>query len=243
MANNEQWIIADLITHAECMAVVSDLGLLPVHFTNKEYGTFYGILLEEYENQIEFDIDRVQIELAAQVGKDAACELLKELMLLDLDSKSLTETTKMIINSKRMNDASYEIEALLKTMNPVNINEILEKISDVTEKYAVAVANAHSMAEMVNNSIENVFKPKEREFVTGFNGLDNKFVISGGNVYVIGAISGVGKSAVLLNILLKMAKSGKRILLFNLEMPEEEISQRVLAIESGISLWDIQNKT
>ena len=53
---------------------------------------------------------------------------------------------------------------------------------------------------------------------------------------VIGARPGVGKSAFTSQIILEMAKAGKRIGFYNLEMSEKQVYERLLSNQSGIRL-------
>ena len=64
-----------------------------------------------------------------------------------------------------------------------------------------------------------------------------------GRLYGIGARSGVGKSAFLLQCGNTVAKSGVPVIHFNLEMPvEEELGFRIISYATGISFQDIMKR-
>lgn len=56
-----------------------------------------------------------------------------------------------------------------------------------------------------------------------------------GTVNIIGGRPGMGKSALLLCLLLNMTRLGVRVALFSMEMPRDQVGMRLTAIESGIS--------
>ena len=78
---------------------------------------------------------------------------------------------------------------------------------------------------------------KEEKLYTGFSKLDEiTGGLEGGDVIVIGARPGVGKSAFTSQIILEMAKAEKRIGFYNLEMSEKQVYERLLSNQSGIRL-------
>jgi replicative DNA helicase len=71
---------------------------------------------------------------------------------------------------------------------------------------------------------------------SGFTDLDE--VLAGfrsGDVIVLAARPSVGKSSLAMNMAVNAAKDGNTILFFSLEMPSEQLTQRILAAEAGIN--------
>lgn len=87
--------------------------------------------------------------------------------------------------------------------------------------------------------IEN---PNKIGIMTGFNGYD---LLSGGlheqDLIIIAARPGFGKTALVLKMLLNMAKNGVASYLWEFEMGRSQIVQRLAALESGVSLNKIVN--
>ena len=72
---------------------------------------------------------------------------------------------------------------------------------------------------------------------TGFPLLDDCLGgLEGGDIAVIGARPAVGKSAFVTQLMLQVAQQGKRVVLFNLEMREAQVYERIVASRSGIPL-------
>jgi replicative DNA helicase len=72
---------------------------------------------------------------------------------------------------------------------------------------------------------------------TGYAGLDKK--LGGwrrGALYTIGAATGKGKTALLLNIGTHAAQRGRTVLIFSLEMTAKSLAERLITAEAGVSL-------
>lgn len=72
---------------------------------------------------------------------------------------------------------------------------------------------------------------------TGFYDLDKKIGgLQRGDLILIGGRPRMGKSALVGQIAYNAARQNKRVLIFSLEMSDEQINQRLISIESGIPL-------
>ncbi len=77
---------------------------------------------------------------------------------------------------------------------------------------------------------------------TGYPGLDSRLLgLRGGQMIVIGARPGVGKTSFCLNLAVNAAEAGATVAFFSLEMSEVEIAQRLLSARSMIPLTDIRS--
>lgn len=71
---------------------------------------------------------------------------------------------------------------------------------------------------------------------TGWPDLDRVALMRRTDTVIIAARPGVGKSALAAALAVNVARRGQHVALYSLEMPHEDISARVLAMESGIDL-------
>ena len=77
---------------------------------------------------------------------------------------------------------------------------------------------------------------------TGFTRLDKLTNgLHGGELIVIAARPGVGKSALAMNIVENVAKQGHTVAVFSLEMSNDQLVERMLASMSGVSLASIKS--
>lgn len=61
-----------------------------------------------------------------------------------------------------------------------------------------------------------------------------------GALYVLGAYTGRGKSALSAQIAVNAAMRGFRVLMFTLEMPPRQVGVRMLLADSGVDKWDLR---
>lgn len=66
--------------------------------------------------------------------------------------------------------------------------------------------------------------------------------IQGGNLVLLAGATGAGKTCAMLNLVIKMAKHNKKVLLFSLEMNADELLSRIIAIEAGINSENMRNR-
>ena len=97
---------------------------------------------------------------------------------------------------------------------------------------------AKSLSEIVDEMAPGCFVDREQNFLyTGFTRLDECLGgLEGGDIIVIGARPAVGKSAFVTQILTNMGIQGKRVLLYNLEMTNKQMYERLVSRQSGIMM-------
>jgi replicative DNA helicase len=97
---------------------------------------------------------------------------------------------------------------------------------------ASVFANIHSM---------ETDKEATKGISSGFSGIDNILVgMSSGDLIVIGARPGVGKTAFALNVAMNAAARKKTIAVFELEMSKEQIVARLLTSESFVDNYKLR---
>ena len=82
-----------------------------------------------------------------------------------------------------------------------------------------------------------------REMGVGLPALDARFHLRPGEMTVLGARPGVGKSAFLLQTACKLALEKRTVLMVNLEMADKQIGDRLHALLSGVSLARTAGRT
>lgn len=125
-----------------------------------------------------------------------------------------------------------------------------ETIADAAEEMIYKVARHHEddqiapMSAMINNAIDELEKSQSRDsaFVgipTGFTDLDKLTAgLQGGNLIVIAARPGVGKSSFVTNLARNVAiEARETVAMFSLEMSRWEIGMRLLCGEARVP-WE-----
>lgn len=92
--------------------------------------------------------------------------------------------------------------------------------------------------------LESIYenRTKKEPIKTGYNSIDNNIgSLQGGDMFIIAGATGMGKTCMMLNIAAQMAKSGKKILIFSLEMNKEQLLNRIVSAEVGVSAANFRN--
>lgn len=77
---------------------------------------------------------------------------------------------------------------------------------------------------------------------TGFSFLDDYFFIRPTTQFVLGARPGCGKTSMAMGVGINVAKNGKRVMVNSLEMDPEELTESIMAHQTGIKLDRIINR-
>lgn len=120
------------------------------------------------------------------------------------------------------------------------ISEVLARFEELQGNKEV---RSKSLKQIVTENKENYFNEHVGENLvkTGFYKLDDCLGgLEGGDVTVIGARPGVGKSAIVTQIIGQMAKKGYRVGYFNLEMNESQVYERFVSRLAELSLTRVR---
>ena len=120
------------------------------------------------------------------------------------------------------------------------ISEVLARLEELQGNQTV---RSKSLKQIVKENKEKYFNEHVGENLvkTGFYKLDDCLGgLEGGDVTVIGARPGVGKSAIVTQIIGQMAKKCYRVGYFNLEMNESQVYERFVSRLAGLSLTRVR---
>lgn len=147
-----------------------------------------------------------------------------------------------------MIDASAKIANLA-----ANAPEDTKEVVDSAEKMLMDVTNRdikntyvtieEAMASLYNNLAEMSTAGTQVQGVqTGFPRVDSMLLgLRPGQMVVVGARPGVGKTSFALNLAVQAAEGGANVAFFSLEMSTEEIAQRLLSTYSMVPLQNIRS--
>lgn len=155
---------------------------------------------------------------------DQYVKKLQEFKLL----RNLVEVCQKTIDTATEKSIESISDFLAKTEN---------KIEEITSKRSVSdFKSAREVAKLVGNLIQKS-KSGIDGLETGFSDLDRQMGgLGNGQLIVVAARPGMGKSMLALNICFNIAKRTNRtIAYFSLEMSNEELMRRLFAVSSGIT--------
>ena len=230
----EQNVIGSLLLDPESIGKIQ--GLEPDMFASELYGRMYLEFLRGYENGYQVNA----VVLSAKITDFPADMVQREIRTClekTLTSVEVESYADIVIREYR----AAQLDRILQSVkpDPENVDEQTgELINDLEALLDGRESQAKTLAEITRENKDRYFKDDaaQRTYI-GFSKLDDLLGgLEGGDMIVIGARPGVGKSAFVTQITTALARSGKRVGFYNLEMQEKQVYERFVVAESGIGL-------
>lgn len=115
------------------------------------------------------------------------------------------------------------------------------RILDICQK--TLQGNAPKRTKTLADALKEMYESKTNKSIridTGFPRLDSILMgMNGGNLVIIGARTGVGKTAFALEIARNAALNGQKVLIYSLEMLADELAERIVSRHGYIPLSDL----
>lgn len=123
--------------------------------------------------------------------------------------------------------STQEVNAAIELVKKYKLQERESKLFDVALDYI----------NNYENKSENIIKTK----YPSIDGLIGGF--QGGNYVILAGATGMGKTAMALNMIMSIIKQNKKVLLASLEMTPEELLSRIISKELKIPTEKMRNRT
>ena len=234
IVNAEQALIGALMMEPRA---IKDCGSIrPDMFVDALLGRLYL----EFSRAYDFGYQANLVTLAANIADVSQSELLsklKECSDSSVTSIAAGEYAEVIKNAYKARTATQIINAVQFHPSAVE-KQIGETVNALEALQEDDRPKAKCLSEIVDEMAPGCFVDRERDFLyTGFPRLDDCLGgLEGGDIIVIGARPAVGKSAFVTQILTNMGIQGKRVLLYNLEMTNKQMYERLVSRQSGIMM-------
>lgn len=233
----ERFVIGSLLIDMDSMHKIYN-DLKPEMFYNSLLGCVYKEIVRLYDLGECVNVVTLSQRLENEsFSRESIIEELKGCMDTAITSVAISEYAKTVIQDYK----SRTLRGILSNIQPASsviesqIGDLIQRLEELKQGEK---SRTKSLNAIVDEYQEQYFCEHEQEkLLTGFPKLDNiTGGLEGGDVIVIGARPGVGKSAFVSQIILQMAKQGKRIGFYNLEMSDKQVYERLLSNQSGIQL-------
>ena len=168
-------------------------------------------------------------------------QVLKECVLLPITSGEISSYANSLVKEYKARELKRLVSNMQITAAGVN-TQIADLIGELEALKKNEKNRARQLSVIMGEYQDQYFKEQTGDkLYTGFSKLDDiTGGLEGGDVIVIGARPGVGKSAFISQIILEMAKRGKRVGFYNLEMSDKQVYERFLSNQSGIGMKRIR---
>ena len=159
-----------------------------------------------------------------KAGNTATSELIEKLK--DIGFNKVFDVRSFIISTGKDVNESYIADR--ETLE-IKANEIY-KSSDAETIIKKLYENGNSSINSLNDLFKSFEQPRQKAISTGFDSLNK--VLYGGfftGLYIMGAVSSLGKTSLALQIASNIAESGKDVLIFSLEMSKRELLSKIIS--------------
>ena len=248
----EKALIGGIFYNQELFEEIKDI-VTAEDFYKIEHSAIYKAMEQVYSGSKGIDailIDE-EIKKSNSKNKEEVLEVLSDILDEITSSYNLLEYANLIKEKamlRRLGNVGAEITQLA-------YNDIrpAEDIIDVAESMVLNLSKKilkNSIVDMKTAGVDEIMRMervsenrgKTLGIPTGFidldrmtNGLNNSDLI------LLAARPAMGKTAFALNLALNAGKEQKNVLVFSLEMPAQQLYQRLLSIESGIPQHKLKN--
>lgn len=242
---SEKRLISALMTNKDSALIATKIR--PHHFYNEKYKTIYGTI-QKIISQGQ-DVDLISV---SHFNKDESINdvFLTEICMEYCGTASVPLVEKEIIEAyrlRRLVDISSEVQRNIN--EGAESQEILEKMStQVTEVTDDLEEQSAEINDLADAFIEYLKETKEKidngssviGLETGITELDEMTEgLREGQLWVVGAMTSGGKSALMMNVVNSVLNSGRKASVYSLEMSQNSIIARLLGIRMNISTTDI----
>ncbi len=229
------------------------ISLKPENFFRPAHRTIFDAISEMVREGLNPDV----ISLADKLSVKGALETIGgRIYLTDLNANTFaltnwrkhTDIVKRTAIQRELIRAAAEINALAYDA-PEDLNEVVDEaeqtLFNVTEKRVSS--SFQSMNTLVTEAFSELEKISQQQdkmigVPTGFKDADNLFHgFRPGDLVILAARPGVGKTAFALNLAVNAAKSGTAVAFFSLEMSASQLTQRILCAEALVSLNNVRS--
>ncbi|SEQ81425.1 replicative DNA helicase [Lachnospiraceae bacterium NE2001] len=243
----EKSVISSMLADRDAISEVSAI-LLNEDFYNPQYGLIFDAIVKLYNEGRPVD----DVVLGDKLREMGAPESVSNLGFLGEILASNATAAFAVDYAQIVKDKSY-LRKLIKfsdkvTANAYEARENVDTIMDKAEADIFSLMNEKnnsgdqkSMEEIVSNVIIEIEQATRKKgeingLRTGFKNLDYMLTgLHGGELIIIAARPGMGKTAFVLNIAHHVAIREKTpIALFNLEMTAEQLVTRLMAVDSMV---------
>lgn len=242
----EVGVLGSILIDPDAMIDTSFLAASDFYLT--KHGWIYDVLKSLFEARKPIDLLMVNDELdrRGQLDNIGGPGYITDLMNETPTAMHAAYYARLVYRDavrRRIAQAATEISQLAYATEDNDPEEILGQaqsvLLDVEANRAVekgpqstkaAVERLFDRVEALHNQTSDLIG-----LPTGLKDLDR--LLSGfgpGKLYVLAGRPGMGKSGLALTLARNLAKIGKRVLIFSLEMPESEVINRLVAAESGL---------
>lgn len=234
---SEQNVIGSLFLDKNCIDEIYNV-LSSDMFTSELLGRIYLEFQRGYDNRYDVNPALIVHKLSSDNFPEyMIIDEIKNCTVNTITSTSVKSYADIIINDYKARKLDNILSSIKVSPNDINsqIGRIIASLEALQDCKSIT---SKSLPEIVRENKDKYFIDNESEKTyIGLSKIDDLLGgLEGGDMIVIGARPGVGKSALVTQITTNLSNQGKKIGFYNLEMKEKQVYERFVVSQSGIGL-------
>ena len=234
---SEQNVIGSLLLDKNCMDEIYNV-LSADMFTSELLGKIYLEFQRGYDNRYDVNPALIVQKLSSDNFPEyMVIDEIKNCTVNTITSSGVKSYADIIINDYKASRLDNILSLIKVSPNDVNcqIGRIIASLEALQDCKSIT---SKTLSEIVRENKDKYFIDNESEKTyIGLSKIDDLLGgLEGGDMIVIGARPGVGKSALVTQITTNLSNQGKKIGFYNLEMKEKQVYERFVVSQSGIGL-------
>lgn len=227
----EEFILGSILVDSSLFYKIIDL-TEDVFYISKNQSVFkaYKSVFKSFQ---KLDIGLVGNYIKTSHTKDMTITYVSNLMLSVPSISNFDEYLEILLDLYK----KREIQKMLRKIDfKENSNIIKDKLLGELNGVYQANSKDKNADEMIMNRLDSILSHEERKGLkTGFYDIDNNLKgFHGGELITISARSQVGKTTFAVNVFTYMAMYGYKPHYFSLEVPRDEVLNKMLSLQTGI---------
>jgi replicative DNA helicase len=225
---------AMVLDHKKFMKAQED-GLLPEDFENSSYRKAYEVMIDNQASDIvtlrsnisdDFVFDDIRQASAYCISTAGYSHWIKAMH----DKTANNKLMQLSLKIPEIVDDKITIEQKVDQVNQLLIEN---KITKNTE----SPKSIKDILSIVKQELQDANLIEQKLIKTGFNNIDERLNgFKDGDLIIVAGRPGMGKTTWALNIATNNILKGKVVLIFSLEMTNEQLIKKIVSSESGLSM-------
>jgi len=228
-------ILGAMILDHKRFKKAQDEGLLPEDFETYSYRKAYEVMLDTQASDIVTIRNKIEDDFTFNEIREAAGYCISPAGFAHW-IKAMHEKTA---NNKLLKLAA-EIPDIVKTDDPIDkkvdqVNQLI--INNKVTKNTGSPVEVKDVLQKVKDELKNTDLLSQSLIKTGFQNIDQRIKgFKDGDLIIVAGRPGMGKTTWALNIATNNILAGKTVLVFSLEMTNEQLIKKIISSESDLGM-------
>jgi replicative DNA helicase len=230
----ESNVIGAMVLDNKFFIQAQDRGLQPSDFTVLAFQKTYEIMVEKQG----IDIVSLQDHLNKEMFEKVRLATAEGIIIDDISywvslMQDATANRKLLQLAKKIPDIVHQ---------DIKIEEKISKINEhlIGDRITKATGSPKKISQIFNNvehELTNANEINKNLIKTGFQTLDNKIKgFRSGDLIIIAGRPAMGKTTFALNVATNSVIQGKNVLIFSLEMTNEQLLKKIISAQAELSM-------